>query len=283
MPVACPCPSSAVPVSARAVGCSCPSAVHTPASHGQRHGGAHAWVCTGRGGHTRRDCTGRPWADLPITKTRTLSVPVSLLGRTMRTGRPTISRRPQWRPSSPLRPPERRALRSNPRRTHPEAQRPLASSPHRRRQMARRRRLATPPNPFSNFPTQPTPTVSQCVNRGRWRCHELQVSALNKNQGGAVRPIPLPTNPVAWTRSANVGVLARTTNAFSIYCDRSLPPVTIRKEYHTHPGPVASYDATRERFPHGFSRIMCPGQSASLYAPRRDRVSHGTSFLRLAL
>ena len=35
-----------------------------------------------------------------------------------------------------------------------------------------------------------------------------------------------------------------------------------------------------ERFSHGFSRMMCPGQSASLYAPRGDRVSHGTIFLR---
>ena len=29
------------------------------------------------------------------------------------------------------------------------------------------------------FPTQSTPMVSQCVNRGRWHCHELQVSILN--------------------------------------------------------------------------------------------------------
>ena len=34
-----------------------------------------------------------------------------------------------------------------------------------------------------------------------------------------------------------------------------------------------------ERFFHGFSRMMRSGQSASLHAPRRDRVSHGTRFL----
>ena len=37
---------------------------------------------------------------------------------------------------------------------------------------------ATSPPDFHNtpFPTQPTPMVSKCVNRGRWRYHELQVS-----------------------------------------------------------------------------------------------------------
>ena len=33
------------------------------------------------------------------------------------------------------------------------------------------------------------------------------------------------------------------------------------------------------RFFHGFSRMIFPGQSASLHAPRGDRVSHGARFL----
>ena len=48
---------------------------------GKGTGGAHARMCMGRGGHTRRDCTGRPWADLPIIETRELSVPVLLLAK----------------------------------------------------------------------------------------------------------------------------------------------------------------------------------------------------------
>ena len=62
-------------------------------------------------------------------------------------------------------------------------------------------------------------------------------------------------------------------------CDRSLPPIYERKEYHKYPGPAASHDVTPLRFSPGFSRKMRPEQSASLYAPSEDRVSHGTSFL----
>ena len=67
-------------------------------------------------------------------------------------------------------------------------------------------------------------------------------------------------------------------NAF-MCCGRSLPPFTNEKNTTSTPDLRRHMTPPHLRFPPGFSRTIRPGQSASLYAPEGDRVSHGTSFL----
>ena len=85
--------------------------------------------------------------------------------------------------------------------------------------------------------------------------------------------------------AARTGLTSRTwaplpeRNAF-MCCDRSLPPFTNEKNTTSTPDLRRRMTPPHQRFSSpGFSRTMCPGQSASLYAPEGDRVSHGTSFL----
>ena len=83
-----------------------------------------------------------------------------------------------------------------------------------------------------------------------------------------------------------------TTFFFLKYCDRPLPSFTNTKEYHTHPGPVASHDATprafsSRTFPHGDGELHeknpprnpptpCLWQApASTPAPRKPKEKPG--------
>ena len=144
-----------------------------------------------------------------------------------------------------------------------------------RRQVARRRPPPTPPHPFPNptytdgFPMREPGPVALPRAAGEYTEQELQ---------GAFRPLPLPTHPGDWAHFANVGALARTAQRFFMYCGRSLPPFAIRKNTTRTLDLRRHMTAPHEHFPHGFPRLMCPGENASLHAPRRDRVSHGTSF-----
>ena len=104
--------------------------------------------------------------------------------------------------------------------------------------------------------------VFQCVNRGRWRCRELQVSILNRSHWAGVSGYCFQRlgaygqaqSTGDWTNLATWAYPLEQHNAFFMYCDRSLPPpFATRKEYHTHPGPVASHGATPRAF---FPRIF---------------------------
>ena len=70
-----------------------------------------------------------------------------------------------------------------------------------------------------------------------------------------------------WAHFANVGALARTKRLFCCCTVAGPPPpFAIRKEYHTHPGPVASYDATPRAV---FPRVFPPGLSRTARDLRR--------------
>ena len=82
-----------------------------------------------------------------------------------------------------------------------------------------------------------------------------------------------------WAHLANVGALAQTKTL--PLCTVTGPSLHLQTEKNNTSTPDLWRHTTppHQRFPPGFSRTMRPGQSASLYAPSEDRVSHGTSFL----
>ena len=160
----------------------------------------------------------------------------------------------------------------------------------RRRQVARRRRPPTPPHPFfkkiytDGFPMREPGPVADC--------HELQVSGLNRNRRGRFGHFRFQRLGAGAGGSqeqypGGLGSLrecgrtcSNNTTFFMYYCGRFLPPFAIRKEYHTHPGPVAPYDATPPAgFPRIFARIrarmICSRQSASLCTRRGGRSPTG--------
>ena len=110
--------------------------------------------------------------------------------------------------------------------------------------------------------------VSQCVNRGRWRCHKLQVSILNKNQRRRRAADSAADEPGGLDSLCERG-RTRSNNKTLFECTMTGPSPHLQSEKNTThiPDLRRHVSSPHERFPHGFSRMICPGQSASFHAP----------------
>ena len=99
-----------------------------------------------------------------------------------------------------------------------------------------------------------------------------------------------PQHAGDWAHFANV-LRERTSRTWRARSNKTLflctvtgPSSHLQSEKNTirtpDPGSVMPYDVTPREVFHGFYRMICPGQSASVCASIGDQASHGTGFLR---
>ena len=199
------------------------------------------------------------------------------------TGPPTISRHGQRRP--PLLPKLLVLIARGGRRPHPKTRHPLTPRLRNGERGTQRRCPPTSPLP----PNLAYTDGSRCVNRGRQRRQELQLSTLNSNRRThltADRRLAQMAN-----RSLLTGLTSRTCALFPNetlpFCTATAPPppCTNEKEYHKYPGPAAPHDATPPAVPPlpDFPARCVPGRARVCTRPKETGSPTGPVFWPMAL